>query len=271
MENEERFTQIPNKILQSILLNQFTKRELKIILLTSRLTYGCHRKWAKFTFSNLQIVGISPSHAGETMKEMLIKNILIKNNKTKEYRINEDILIADAGKKERLVAILKTVIGKNLAHKTSQNGNSDVPFSGSEPFPIEEVELSQNGNIDPFPTGEVSGSENSDFTQAKDNDIKDNKKSDKESIADYKIVNPKNFSPNNENEYNALEAWKRVEPHNPASFNFYLKAIKRGFPSTLFFQFASEIEQDPSIENKGRVLNAKVTEYMKQKGLYWRD
>jgi len=271
MQNEGGFTKISNMMLHGILLNDFTKRELKILLLTARLTYGCHRKWVRFIFADLKIVGIKQSHAKEVIEQMLQKNILVKNNKTGEYRINEDFLIVEAGKKENLVAILKIVIGKNLTHKASQNRNSDVPFSGSEPFPKEEVEPSQNGNKKPFPNREVLGSENSDFLQAKDKDIKDNKKSDKESIADYKIVNPKNFSPSNEDEYSALEAWKRIEPHNPASFNFYLKAIKRGFPSSLFFQFASEIEQDPSIENKGRVLNAKVTEYMKQKGLYWND
>jgi len=271
MEKNNNFTQIQNDILHSILLNKFNQRELKILLLTARLTYGCHRKWVRFIFADLKIVGIKQSHAKEVIEQMLQKNILVRNNKTGEYRINEDFLIAEAGKKESLFAVLKTVIGKNLTHKTSQNGNSDVPFSGTEPFPKEELQPSLKGNKATFPNGEVSGSENSDFTQAKDNDIKDNKKSDKESIADYKIVNPKNFSPSNEDEYSALEAWKRVEPNNPASFNFYLKAVKRGFPSSLFFQFASEIEQDPSIENKGRVLNAKVTEYMKEKGIYWKD
>ncbi len=80
-----------------------------------------------------------------------------------------------------------------------------------------------------------------------------------------KKVNPYTFQPQNEAQFSALEAWKRIEPNNPTSFNFYLKAYHLGLPSSMFFQFASEIEQDPSVRNKGKIFNVKVMSYLKRK------
>ncbi len=168
MEKTENFTKIPNKILHSILLNHFTKRELKIMFLIARLTYGCHRKWARFNLSNLQIVGISPSHAGEVMEILLQNTSVIKNNKTMEFRINEDFLLTEANKKELLISKLKKVVGKNLPHKTSQNGNEELPETGIETLPKEEDEFSQKSNLQLLPKKEVSRSNNGEFSSVKE-------------------------------------------------------------------------------------------------------
>ena len=80
------------------------------------------------------------------------------------------------------------------------------------------------------------------------------------------VINPKTFEPKSEGELAAKEAWDKLEPYNPLAFNStYLKALQRGLPTNLFYQFVSEIKQDPSIENKGAVFNKKVADYFNQK------
>lgn len=80
------------------------------------------------------------------------------------------------------------------------------------------------------------------------------------------IINPKSFEPNSEEEYAALDTWEKLESHNPMAFQTtYLHAIKRGLPSQLFYQFTSEIKQDPTIKNPGAVFNKKVEEYLAKK------
>lgn len=80
------------------------------------------------------------------------------------------------------------------------------------------------------------------------------------------VINPKTFEPKSEGELAAKEAWDSLEPYNPLAFNTtYLKALQRGLPTNLFYQFVSEIKQDPTIENKGAVFNKKVADYFNQK------
>lgn len=104
------------------------------------------------------------------------------------------------------------------------------------------------------------------------NQIEDKKSEDNKPIADKDssnsnslgIINPHGFTPSNEGEFIAYETWKRLEPNNPLAFSTtYYKAYKLKLPPQLFGQFASEIEQDSSIKNRGAVFNNKVQEYLK--------
>ncbi len=78
-------------------------------------------------------------------------------------------------------------------------------------------------------------------------------------------VNPKTFSPLNEKDQAALEAWNKIEPNNPDSFSFYLWAVKQEIPLSKIYEFTSEIKQDSSIENKGAVFNKKIASYLEGK------
>lgn len=87
--------------------------------------------------------------------------------------------------------------------------------------------------------------------------------SEKEHLADKKSsngpVNPKNFEPSCESEVAAKEVWQKLEPHNAFTFkSIFLKAKEKGLPANLFYQFASEIEQDPTVKNKGAVFAKKA-------------
>lgn len=81
------------------------------------------------------------------------------------------------------------------------------------------------------------------------------------------MINPHAFSPKNETEVALKEAWNRIEPSKPESFGFYVYSYKRGLPAQMFFQFASEIEQDPKIKNPGAIFVTKVMDYLKLHGI----
>ncbi len=76
-------------------------------------------------------------------------------------------------------------------------------------------------------------------------------------------ANPKTFQPSTEGEVAALEAWDQLEHFNPMAFQVtYLTALYKGLPPDRFYQFVSEIKQDPSIKNAGAVFNQKVKDYL---------
>lgn len=77
------------------------------------------------------------------------------------------------------------------------------------------------------------------------------------------ITNPDNYPISNEREEAAHFAYKALEPDNPASFRTtYLWAVNRGVPASIIRQFVSEIQQDPSIRNKGAIFRTKVEGYL---------
>lgn len=61
--------------------------------------------------------------------------------------------------------------------------------------------------------------------------------------------------------YVAFTIWRRMEPKNlkvGGLYNSYAKKI----PHNLLFQWASEIEQDNTVSNKGALFNSKAKEYL---------
>jgi hypothetical protein len=151
-----------------------------------------------------------------------------------------------------------------VSKRTYQNGNTKVTTLVRESSPKEEIPTSQNSN-----------NPKSGFTSVKDILIDSNKDKDRYgNIADKNItskteirhrgkINPIYFSPMTENQYNAKVLWEKLEPNNPDSFGFYLYAVDK-LPSYLLFQFASEIQQDKTIDCKGAVFVKKVKSYLKE-------
>jgi len=80
------------------------------------------------------------------------------------------------------------------------------------------------------------------------------------------MTNPKTFQANTEGEVAALAAWNQLEHFNPMAFQVtYLTALHKGLPPDKFYQFTSEIKQDPTIEKPGAVFNSKVQAYLEEK------
>jgi len=83
---------------------------------------------------------------------------------------------------------------------------------------------------------------------------------------EFRVIYPDQFEPSNSIELAAKEVWERLESNKPQAFmSTYLTAARKGLPEGLFYQFASEIEQDPNIKNSGAVFNKKVEDYLAQK------
>ena len=70
----------------------------------------------------------------------------------------------------------------------------------------------------------------------------------------------------NRHEAAAFQAWKVLEPENKASLQTtYLNAVRKGARAEIIFQWMSEIKQDRTIKNPGKVFNKKLTDYCKLK------
>jgi hypothetical protein len=79
---------------------------------------------------------------------------------------------------------------------------------------------------------------------------------------DFMERTPKFFSPKNSEENAAIVVWNQLESHKPQSFPTYLTFARKGLPPHIFFQFASEVKQDPNIRNKGAVFYEKATHWL---------
>lgn len=111
------FTRISNELLEAILLSNYTKRQLNIILLVIRLSYGCGKKYALLRKSDFEIAGIDKSDIKRELDLLVQSGVLI----IEEGRIslNKDydrwrISLVRAGSREEF----KKILQRNLQEKT---------------------------------------------------------------------------------------------------------------------------------------------------------
>lgn len=86
------------------------------------------------------------------------------------------------------------------------------------------------------------------------------------------ILNEKSFSNpieievTNRHQEAAYYAWKTLEPDNKTALqSTYLNAVRKGLGADKIRQFVSEIKQDRTIKNPGKIFNKKVADYCKLK------
>lgn len=132
-----------------------------------------------------------------------------------------------------------------------ENGNVVVPEniqkqSGREPqFKIIESNVDKHSKI-----------------KFKKSELKNEEIADKKSLS-YRNINSEKFTSSSNGKSVAFDTWKRLEPDNSKALQLtYLRALKLGLPEHKFGEFASEIEQDSNIRNRGAVFNKKVTIYL---------
>jgi hypothetical protein len=145
------FTAIPRLLFDLLLCLPLTKRDLTILLLVARLTYGCRdAEWVSLKKADLAAVGIGSNHAKSCLQSLLVRKFLLRKGNCAEYRINDKLIAThltnDAAKRLDRLSVL---VGQQLAIP-SRNGNS-LPDIGSPLFPNGEVSPSQNGNISQSP------------------------------------------------------------------------------------------------------------------------
>jgi hypothetical protein len=70
-------TILPHWLIKEIISRDFTKNELKILLLTIRLTFGCHEEEAIVRKVNFTVMGIPQTDVGRIILRLREKNILL--------------------------------------------------------------------------------------------------------------------------------------------------------------------------------------------------
>ncbi len=121
-------------------------------------------------------------------------------------------------------------------------------------------QLSAQSNEIEFSPEEINKSESSDTDIIADENLPYKEESPKVGFVDPAVGG------NSKRGFVALEIFKRMEPGNLKAMGNYVKWVKV-IPVDLMFQWASEIEQDSTIRNRGAVFNAKVKEYLEKKGV----
>lgn len=141
---------------------------------------------------------------------------------------------------------------------------STLPRYSKESGHTLDTERIQIGN-NSSPQAKVSEVKEREIKQSEVN-ISKNKLSTNEPNKGKELANPKTFQANTEGEVAALEAWNQLEHFNPMAFQVtYITALHKGLPPDKFYQFVSEIKQDPTIKNAGAVFNNKVQGYLEGK------
>lgn len=240
------FTKFSHKLLNGLLEAELNAREYKVVLLTQRLTEGCHREWAELRLCDFQSAGIGPTHIKEVKKKMLSKGLILQNGDKQEYKNNEAYFYKDNVVKNRLVSL----VGKHLKRKSSQKGNIYVPIPVIDVLPEREELYSQIGNKLSL-----------ELAIPKDNNKDKIKNNDKDRDIGYEQKDFKTIiqNPTSKKETDAVTLWEMIEPNQPESLGVYLKAVNYISTNTLF-QYVSEIKQDEQIMpiNRGRVFSSKV-------------
>jgi hypothetical protein len=114
----DEFTRISNELFEAIILAGFKKRQLNIILLVIRLSYGCGRKYAVLRQADFQVIGIDKSDIKKELLLLVECGVLTVNGE--RVALNKDydrwrIPRARPAGPERFKQILK----RNLAEKAA--------------------------------------------------------------------------------------------------------------------------------------------------------
>lgn len=256
----EGFTKFPHTVLERLLLGQLSKRELILVLLIARLTFGCHKEWAKIIQADLSAIGIRPNHARSIIASSLEKRLILQNQKTKQYKLGSFDLTSAAGDAERL----KKLVGKQLIDKSSYNGNSDIPIQGTDGLLNQEHASSYNGNARTFLEGEIIRSDNASAVEPKDNDKDKFIQNVKYNVTSPNFIDPNTFKPRDDKERAAVATWRWLEADKPKSFGLYLSLARKGLPADTFYSLATEIGDDKTISNKGAAFSKRTYEYSRQ-------
>lgn len=144
----EGFTPLPRRTLDSLLCLDLSKRELLILLLVARLTYGCRgQPWIALRQTDLQVVGIGANHARDCLESLLGRGLLVQNESRPEYRLGELVDGEDTPRRlQRLeLLVVRQLINPSLQRNPSTKRKPAYPQLGSLPFQKAEPTLSIKG------------------------------------------------------------------------------------------------------------------------------
>lgn len=146
-QRNEGFTALPRSMLDRLLCLDLTKRELLVLLLVARLTYGCRGvRWAKVRQADLAAVGIGANHAKQCLQALLARGLLLQNGENPEYRLASAVPPPERDAFTARFEKLQTAVRRHL-DEASQNEKEGVPKMGSDVFPNREENTSQKGKF----------------------------------------------------------------------------------------------------------------------------
>ena len=117
------FTRTPNSILATLITRDFTKRQMKIILLVIRLTYGCHVPWAFYEKRYFQVAGLHRGTIGHELKALCEMRVLDVDEEMKTVRVNPHVEGWQCSRNENIAAdtvpdLMREMVSKQLRNIT---------------------------------------------------------------------------------------------------------------------------------------------------------
>jgi hypothetical protein len=114
-----KFTRIPNSILTTLITRDFSKRQMKIVLLIIRLTYGCQVPWAFYEKRYFQVAGLHRGTIGNELIMLCGMHVLDMDEERKAVRVNPRVEGWQCSRNENIDAdsvpdLMREMISKQL-------------------------------------------------------------------------------------------------------------------------------------------------------------
>jgi phage replication O-like protein O len=123
---EDGYTKIANELLDAIILHDFSKRELKIVLFVLRKTYGWNKKADVMSLSQILTgTGLARTHACKSVNDLVASKVLLKQSHHKGQMIELNKKYKEWKCDQNGNSVTKTVM------KCDQNGNKGVTKTGT--------------------------------------------------------------------------------------------------------------------------------------------
>jgi phage replication O-like protein O len=132
-EIDDGHTKIANELLDAIIGHDFSKRQLKILLLIMRKTYGWNKSEDDIARSQItEATGLANPHVTTALQELQAANVLIitQGKYAKRYKINkyyDQWRVTNLVTITETVTVTETVIITETVTEDYQNGNNSLP------------------------------------------------------------------------------------------------------------------------------------------------
>jgi len=84
-------TKIPNKIFEKIVSSNFTKRQLKILLLIIKASYGQNKPYATLKKEDFFRAGILPYHIEDQVKKLVVRGAVKWSPEKERFQLNPSL------------------------------------------------------------------------------------------------------------------------------------------------------------------------------------
>ena len=154
------FVPLPRPLFDALLCDQdalgFGVREVLLLLLIARLTYGCRSgAWAALPPAALAAVGIGRGHAREHLRRLLASGLMERNEESDEYRLCPALpegMAIDPERKEMLGALVGAHLALTRRARPAEHSPAPLPSAASAPAAKAFLEHAQRSSFPPART-----------------------------------------------------------------------------------------------------------------------